>query len=260
MRYLARLPLIFALVIALIPVSADRAAAGSGSCASNPYNYFSSACYYKDTQYSGAYVARSSVALNITQTAASSGEYISEHLILRDRQSAPAGTTSFLEVGDTAGGGQVIGHVHEWARMWYWAGDANPSRTYTENFIQYAPNDSVLRGWGMQWETSSPCATNAWVIYIAGSCKAVISSWNQPTNTADMKMFTGLEVGKGGAPLDASENSGLFDNQQQQWRDLTNTWHTWDLLWTQVDSPCGTAPTCLQGWWTGIWNNAKPAQ
>jgi hypothetical protein len=179
-------------------------------------------------------------------------------------QSSPSPTTSFLEVGDTAGGGNIIGHVGEWARIWYWAGDANPSRAYTENFIQYAPGggqgDGLLRGWGMQWETSSPCAQNAWVIYVGGNCKAIISGWNPPTNTADMKMFTGLEVGKAGRPLDANENSGLFDNQQQEWRDLVNGWHTWDLLWTQVDSPCGSAPTCLQGWWTGIWNNAKPAQ
>jgi hypothetical protein len=71
-----------------------------------------------------------------------------------------------------------------------------------------------------------------------------------------MKMLTGLEVG--GGVLDGNRNSGLFTNQSQQWRDLNNLWHVWDARWEQLDSPCGTAPTCLQGWWTGLWNNAKP--
>ncbi len=249
------------LVASVCALSAEPIAAGTGSCASNNFNYFSSACYYKDTQFSGAYTEWTSVSMNITQTAANNGEWIAEHLIMRDRQSGGTAST-FLEVGDTAGGAGIPGHNNEWARMWYWV---DGSSGYSENFIQYAPGggngDNITRGWGMQWETSpSACAQNAWVIYVGGSCKAVVTTWKNPTNTADFKQFTGMEIYNGGRTLDASKNSGLYDNKNQQWRDLNNAWHTWDLVWTQNDAPCGTAPTCLQGWWNGIWNNGKPSQ
>lgn len=249
---LQRLMVTSALILALVLSGETRVAAGTGNCAAAS-NFFSSACYYKDTQFSGAYVEFPSVALNIAQAAANNGEWIGENLILRDRQSSPFLTT-FLEVGDSGGGGFIPGHTGEWSRMWYWVDGS--SGGYSENFIQYSPADAANRSYGMQWESSQ----TAWVIYIAGSAKATVTTWRNPTTTADMRQFTGMEINNGGRALDASKNSPLFGNKNQQWRDLTNIWHGWDLVWTQVDSPCGTAPTCLQGWWSGVWNNAKPAQ
>lgn len=244
-----------AILASLLLLATGGSAVGmTGDCANNNSNWFSSVCYYKDTQFSGAYVEWASVALNITQTAATNYEFIAEHLILRDRYLTPA-TSTFLEVGDTAGGNSIILHTHEWNRMWYWV---DGTGVYSENFIQYAPGggagDGLNRGWGIQWES----ANNAWVIYVGGAPQVYIGSWKSPSNTAGLKMFTGLEISNGGRALDASKNSGLFQNQLQQWRDLASGWHLWDLRWEQNDQPCGTAPTCLQGWWSTLWNNAKP--
>jgi hypothetical protein len=254
-----RLLSIAALVIAgLLAVPGGSAHADVGNCSNNANNKVSWVCHYRDTQFSGAYVEWQSTSLNITQATANAGEFISEMLILRDRYYDPPNST-FLEVGDTAGGGNIIGHVGEWARMWYWV-NATTVGGYTEHFIQYAPGggtgDGLNRSWGMQWES----ADNAWVIYIAGSRKVTVTSWKQPIQTAGMKMLTGLEIYNGLRPLDATKNSGLFANKAHAWRDLNNAWWGWDLRWEQVDSSCGTAPTCLQGWWTNQWNNAKPAQ
>jgi hypothetical protein len=238
-------------LLATAVIRAGSASADSGNCASNMNNKFSSVCYYKDAQFSGAYAEWQSTTLNISQSAANAGGFIAEHLIVRDRYSDPI-HSSFLEVGDTAGGGNIPGHVNEWARMLYWI---DASVVYTEHFIQYAPNDGLNRGWKVEWDS----AQADWVISIAGTPKAVVTTWKQPSDTAGLKILTGLEVLSGGQPLDASKNSGLFANKAQAWRDLNNTWWGWDIVWQQVDSPCGSPPTCLQGWWTGIWNNAKPA-
>ncbi len=45
-------------------------------------------------------------------------------------------------------------------------------------------------------------------------------------------------------------------------RDLSGNWPYWPQRIVAVDSPCGTAPTCLQGWLPGAnaFTDAKPAQ
>jgi hypothetical protein len=252
----------FVMVLILtLSVGGNHAAALSGNCA-NTNNYFSSICYFfGGYQASGAYVEWPSATLNITQASANSREWIAEHLIFRNRASDAVNTT-FLEIGDTAGGGSILGHAGEWARMWYWVDQSRPgAQFYSENFIAYSPSDGLNRSYGVQWES----AQNAWVMYIAGTPKVSVTTW-VAASTIDGKFFTGMEIGS--PSLSANKNSGLLTNTRQQWRDTANTWHLLDEagLWTQVDMPCGSAPTCLQGypqrgapgWWTGTWNNAKP--
>jgi len=66
--------------------------------------------------------------------------------------------------------------------------------------------------------------------------------------------------------LDSSKNSGNFLLGNLLIKDASGSWGSWVGANTQVDNPCGTAPTCLQGWWSQTpppytnRNIGKPAQ
>jgi hypothetical protein len=131
------------LALILVVAGAGPAEAVVGTCSSNTQTYISWICYFKDTQFSGAYAEWPSVALNISSSSAASKHFIAEILLLRDRQSLPGAQSTYLEVGDTAGGGNIVGHAGEWGRMWYWV---DATQGYSENFIEYAPNGGTGDG------------------------------------------------------------------------------------------------------------------
>lgn len=265
MTHLIRGFICAALIVGITQITAVPAAALAGPCSANRSLYFSVIC-----QTSGhaeaLYAEWPSVPLNITQASANSGQWISEAMwVYHSWVDGQTQYAPWLELGDTAGGGAgtggILGHQNEWARMWYWVdGTQGACCGVTSYFIAYAPNDSVSRAWGIQYDT----ALGSWGLYIGGVKYVTVTYFPNPNTMTNMRLFQGMEVNNGGTipppALNASKNSGLFTVRNMNYRDCC-TWLPLISPTIQVDAPCGTSPTCLQGWWTSYprdWNNAKP--
>lgn len=247
------------LAVTSIVVMQERASADTGACNGTPVYKLAIACNFSTTKWQGTYAAWPSVPLNISQAAAANREWIAEGLWLYEGFGQPGGYT-YLEVGDTAGGGAILGHPGEWARMWYWI-DATGGTPGIQHFIAYSPSDSMVRGYEIFWNTGTE-----WRI-CADTCP-IILNWQDPNNfRANTILFTGMEINNDGRPLDSSKNSGTFSVQSMLGRYPSGSWLNWPTNSTyQIDSLCGVPPTCLQAWWSQPpppytnWNNGKPAQ
>jgi hypothetical protein len=232
---------------------ARPAASLSGACSGNSLIYVSMFCYVSSNRWSGVFAKWPSVALNVSQSWAQQGHFISEATWLYNQNS------QWLEIGDTAGGSNIVGHVNEWARMWYWVDGTGPE---IDNFYNYSVLDYVTRSYGVQW--NAPNAS--WDVCFNGSCQFSVYTWSDPATFTATDAVAGLEVGAGGSPLDANSNSENFLVTENLLRDPNGNWVAYPSALKQVDLPCGTAPTCLQGFWSSTpppytnWNNGKPSQ
>src|SRR5712692_10295604 len=141
----ATLSLSVVLVVSSLVILEQPATADAGPCNGNPFVKLAIACNFSATKWQRTYATWPSVPLNISPAAAANGEWIAEALWLYENFGGAGGET-FLEVGDTAGGGRILGHPNEWARMWYWA-DATQGTPSIQHFIAYSPNDSMVRGY-----------------------------------------------------------------------------------------------------------------
>jgi len=240
----------------------QHAVALVGSCDTASRRYFSNICHNSNSQWSGIYASWPSVPLNLTSQAASAGHFISEVIWLNDHWSSDP-SFSFVEIGDTTGGGAIPGHTNEWARMWYW-GHGTTTSTFA-SFWAYSPSDSSQHAYGFQYNAT----WNGWDLCIDQVCP-IGYGWQNPNTFFDTRAVFGMELNNGssgGVPfaLDASANSGNFLASQIQVRSLSQVWTGLPSALMQVDRPCGTAPTCLQGWWQNAtppydnFNNGKPA-
>lgn len=253
------------LALSVSTVLAQPAFALNGPCyGTSPTpapHYYSYVCYQSASKWSGIYAQWASVPLNITQADATAGQFISEVIWLYQLAPSP----SWLEVGDTAGGSGIQGHPNEWARMWYWTDGALGPNYEIDNFWAYSPSDSSSHSYGIQFDFP----TNLWQICKDGVCPFT-RGWGNPNTFTSTKAFTGMEINRGdpntGAlqPLDSSMNSGNFVASSMLLRNPDTSWVNWPSATTQVDNPCGSAPSCLQGYW-GVtpppytnFNNGKP--
>lgn len=220
-------------------------AALAGPCTDVTTRYFSMICQYTNLQYQGTYAEWPSVPLNISAAAAANGEYIAQVLWIYENFGGVGPLTS-LEVGDTAGGGRLGGHLNQWARMWYWV-DGSAGSPGIQNFIAYSPSDSVNRSYEIAWDAPN----NRWLVCAGGTCQISVTSWKDPnTFRSQIVLQDGMEIANGGRALDASKNSGNFLLSNLQIKGTTGLWGGWNTAGEQVDSFCGIAPTCLQGWWS----------
>jgi hypothetical protein len=236
-------------MVLIQPASADL-----GPCSNVTVRKFSEICYSSSTTWQGLYAVWPSVPLNITAQAAANSEYIAEVLWLLEGNGT--GSQTYLEVGDTAGGGAIGNHRNEWARMWYWVDGSSGSNV--QNFIQYSPADSAPRGYEIAWDGVK------WLV-CADTCPIVVYTWKNPsTFRPTVWVSGGMEINNGGRPLDSSKNSGNFLMQSLLLKYPDGSWAGFPSASTQVDSPCGVAPGCLQGWWNQTpppydnFNNGKP--
>jgi hypothetical protein len=253
--------LFLSLVVAVTSiVSMQQPASAAGPCNTNTLRKYAIACNYSATQWQGTYALWPSVPLNISSTAAANREFIDESLWLYQNYGGPGGY-SWLEVGDAGGGGKVIGHEGEWARMWYWVDGTRGPNQAIQNFIAYSPSDSVVRTYEIFWNTSIE-----WRI-CADTCPIIVN-WTDPHIFQPQTILAvGMEINNDGRELDSSKNSGTFAVQSMLGRYPSGSWSDWPTNSTyQIDSLCGVPPTCLQAWWSQPpppftnWNNGKPAQ
>lgn len=218
-------------------------------------NYFSVICDLKAAGgLTGIYAEWPSTTLNISQVSATAGYWIQQSNWLH------AGDGTWLEFGDTAGTGNMMFNSNAWERHWFWVDGSHGMAGYAEWDIQLAPSDGLNRAWGMQWETDH------WTMYIGGVPKVIVNQWRSPSTFSAPRFTQGMEIFNGQAagharPLDSGMNSAVFLAQRHQFRDASSAWFFLNAVYLQVDSPCGTAPTCLQGWIVPGqgFNNAKPA-
>jgi hypothetical protein len=197
------------------------------------------------------------VPLNVDPGAAANGEYIAEALWLYENDGGSPET--YLEVGDTAGGAKIGGHVNEWARMYYWVDGSTGLNI--QNFIDYSPADSQPRSFELAWNGGTD-----WLVCAGGTCP-IVAHWKNPVNFRPNTFLTvGLEINNSQRPLDSSKNSGDFLDQSVLVKYPTGLWQGWPSALSQVDSPCGSPPTCLIGSWNqptppyDNWLNGKPGQ
>ncbi len=238
--------------------NARPAAAQVGSCSSATSNFVSVICDISTAKWEGVYAEWPSVALNISSVYASAGNFISEATWIYNHDVTAGTGGPWLEIGDTAGGGRIVFHENEWARMWYWVDGTG--LTAIDHFYNYSPSDGVVRSYGIQWDS----AVNAWDICFNGTCQYTVT-WTNPSTFPSTTVEVGLEVVTG-TTLDANTNSGNFVVTNNKVRDPNGSWDVYPQINApQVDSPCGFAPGCLQGYWGSSvppytnWNNGKPA-
>lgn len=244
--------------------SAPTNALSGNYCSPNPKNYFSNICFFAGSgpSWSGVYAEWPSVALNITQAKANAGYWIAQVMWFSNEADG-----TWLELGDSAGTSKMVDQntglplPNLWERWWYWVDGVG---MYAEWGIQQAPSDGVNRAWGIQWEPTY----GDWRGYIAGSQKFT-KVWRDPNTMSyvspalGIEIFNGVDEASGNPyPLDSGMNSGLFTATRLLVRDLAGGWYNWPSQNVAVDSPCGSAPTCLQGWQPAAnqFNDAKPAQ
>src|SRR4029079_14695032 len=118
-RIAALMAFTLALAAGLLAGGRGADALSGGVCATAAVRYFTVVCHNSNTAWSGLYAKWLSVPLNIAQSTANAGRFVAQAIWLNDHWSSDA-NFSFLEIGDTAGGGAIPGHVNEWARMTYW--------------------------------------------------------------------------------------------------------------------------------------------
>lgn len=228
-----------------------------GNCASLTDHYYSIVCVQSSYPYNGNSAKWSAaVPLNISQTAAAQGRFISEVVWAYDF-TTPS-NPRWLEAGDTAGGSGIIGHVNEWARIHYYTDGTRGSAFEKDYFYRYAPADGQQHEFTVQWIGS------LWYVCFDGSCPTSFSTWTAPANMTTTREAGGLEIA--GTPLSTSTtNSGTFQLNTMLLKNTSGQWLGWPAPLTQVDMPCGTVP-CLQGYWAtttppyDMWNNGQPTQ
>ncbi|HEV8656283.1 MAG TPA: hypothetical protein VGR85_12305 [Candidatus Limnocylindria bacterium] len=248
------------LAVTSIVAMQQPASADSGACTANTLRKFAIACNYSATQWQGTYATWPSVPLNISSAAAANREFIDESLWLYENYGGLGGYT-YLEVGDAAGGGKIIGHEGEWARMWYWVDGTRGKDQAIQNFIAYSPNDSMRRSYEIYWNGGIQ-----WGI-CAETCPISVNWTDANILRPQTILAVGMEINNGGRELDSSKNSGTFSDQSMLGRYPSGSWLSWPTDSTyQIDSLCGVPPTCLQAWWSQPpppytnWNNGKPSQ
>lgn len=223
----------------------------AGTCTNSSYHEYSVVCLYSTYKYQGTLAKWSAaVPLNISQSAAASGEFIAEALWFSDYFN-----NTWLEIGDTAGGAAIQGHTDEWARMRYYTDGSHGVAYELDYFYDYAPTDGQQHQYAIQW------AGNGWQVCFDNSCPTSFS-WEVPSGIPEIDASGGLETT---ANLDpAQENSGTFQLNTMNLANEVGLWYGWPSASTEVDLPCGTVP-CLQGWWAAgppppydMWNNGEP--
>jgi hypothetical protein len=240
--------------------SARPAAALAGSCAGSSGNYISIVCDISSAKWTGVYAQWPSVPLNISQSWATQGRFIAEVTWLYNADTRTCSVCPWLEIGDTAGGGNIPGHINEWARMWYWVDGSTGSEI--DHFYAYSASDSVVRAYGVQWNS----VAGSWDICFHDACQFAGVAFGNPATFGTTTAAVGLELGSFGLGIDSNTNSGNFIVTNNKVRDPNGSWAIYPQAVPQVDAACGVAPSCLQGFWgTPVppytnWNNGKPVQ
>jgi len=216
----------------------------------------------QDPVQDGVQATWSSVDLNISNDAAISGNFIAQVVWFFGDCGTPC--PNWLEIGDTAGTGQIQGNTDKWERWWYWVDRTTP--TYIEHGIGVAANDGLSRTYIIQWEPTE----NQWGVYICpGACIREGSSvWRSPGSMGQQTEETGLEVSTD--VNNTNSNSALMIDSALQTRAYSNhQWSGWssNAANAEIDAGCGFGyPTnyCLNGIWNAgpppydNWRNNKP--
>jgi hypothetical protein len=236
-----------------------------GNCFSNRNNFFSIACVTGASGYRGVRAAHQGAALNTSQDASNGGSYVSEAIWFYDNWS---GAAPWLEVGDTAGGGQIQGHENAWERWWYWVDGRG---TYAEFPIAPANRNPALRyHFIIQREDNG-----TWSILIcdaADNCGNVVPNLSWATTNTDQRLVVGME--DNGLTLNNNTNTGspieTFEHDTMSLKLSNGLWASWPHVNTptQIDAGCGFSfnppPFCLNGAWANPgapwdnWRNNKP--
>lgn len=214
---------------------------------------------------SGFQVSWNSNALNITNDAALSGNFIAQAAwffdlcVLED-------CLRWLEIGDTAGTGMIQGREDFWERWYYWVDGTNYPTTYIEHGIAPSPNDGLQRTYFIQWEASE----SLWALYLCSpTCiRQGSAPWIPPTSMGVQFQETGLEVSVHVNNLNS--NSAVIQDKFIQSRNagsLVYSGWTSSNVNVEITAGCGFGyPTsyCLNGTWDvppppyDKWNNNKP--
>jgi len=238
-----------------------RKVTDSRSCSGPVPSWLSNACRgldFGEVQHDGFQAQWASNALNISQDGATSGGFIEQAIWFYDTGGSEA---RWLEMGDTAGTGQMQGHEDAWERWWFWV-DRTTS-TYIEHGIDVSLNDGLWRFYIIQWDGAS----NGWGLYICpGACiREGSTPWIAPTSMGNQTEIIGLESQN--RMLNTNTNSAPVQVSGIRYRSTLNgMWSAWPGANWQIDAGCSQYLTnyCLNGIWLSgpppydNWRNNKP--
>jgi hypothetical protein len=277
-RKLVTLLASLSVVLATLALPARPALAQLGPCSANPSTYVSKACLKAGMgsgPWGGMYSQWNSTSLNISRALAEANpprDFV-EQGIWYYNNFGPS--TTWLEVGDTAGIAYGQPRVGHWERWWLWVDGTRGIDFYTEHRVAQSPSDGGIHSYEIQWNGSGP--TQGWGVYIDGGLVGgygappgpdnnnnLLLSWDNPNNFFNFRVLAGLEITSAAFALnpDGTSNSNTrdinnvtqtFDFNPLQVRDIICcAWSNWPNGTSQVDGPqpCDSASppyACMNG-------------
>jgi hypothetical protein len=259
MSHVRSIVCLLAAVVLILNAGGNPARADSGNCAGFS-TVVSIKCMYGSwtgQRYGGGLADWNSAALNITESAAHSGQFIAEAMWFTGIGTS---ATTYLKVGITGGTSTMIGNANQWQR-WYYYVDATVPGTIQLNGIIEAPNDNISRHYQLeafpdgsgQWSVLAGCDPACWGVYVW---------WADPNNTTvfnNTLYMVGLEVTPG--VMNSSSNAPTFNDHYLGAINWVTKGGELPAYSAQVDRPCSlnSVPFCLNGNGTGTnWDNNKP--